>query len=81
MRELADDDRGIVGTAISPVQPFSLNVKNVMQPTQVDVLAQMCAAFSPEPLRFEGALTGGLDGGAYREHVEGKSWEARRMRF
>jgi hypothetical protein len=46
-----------------------------MQPTQVDVLAQIRAAFPPEPLRFEGALTGGLDGGAYREHVEGKTWE------
>jgi hypothetical protein len=75
MRELADHDRGHVGTAISPVQPFSLDVKKVMQPTQVDVLAQIRAAFPPEPLRFEGALTGGLDGGAYREHVEGKTWE------
>ena len=46
-----------------------------MPPTQVDVLAQIRAAFPPEPLRFEGALTGGLDGGAYREHVEGKAWE------
>lgn len=46
-----------------------------MQPTPVDVLAQIRAAFPAKPLRFEGALTGGLDGGAYRDHVEGKTWE------
>jgi hypothetical protein len=46
-----------------------------MQPTRIDVLAQLRAAFPPEPLRFEGALTGGLDGGAFRDHVEGKTWE------
>lgn len=75
MRELADHDRGHVGTTIVPFQPFSFDVEKVMQPTKVDVLAQIRAAFPPEPLRFEGALTGGLDGGAYREHVEGKTWE------
>ncbi len=46
-----------------------------MQSAQADVLAQLRAAFPPEPLRFEGALTGGLDGGAYRDQVEGKTWE------
>lgn len=46
-----------------------------MLPTQADVLAQIRAAFPAEPIRFEGALTGGLDDGAYREHVEGKTWE------
>lgn len=46
-----------------------------MPSTQAEVLAQLRAAFPTKPLRFEGALTGGLDGGAYREHVEGKTWE------
>jgi hypothetical protein len=46
-----------------------------MPPTNADVLAQLRAAFSAKPIRFDGALTGGLDGGAYREHVEGKTWE------
>ena len=47
-----------------------------MQPTKDDVLAQLHAAFPAEPIQFEGALTGGLDNGAYREAVEGKTWEA-----
>ncbi len=46
-----------------------------MPPTQADVLSQLRSAFPAEPIGFEGALTGGLDGGAYREHVEGKTWE------
>jgi len=50
-------------------------LKNAIQPTQVEVIAQIRAAFPAEPLQFEGALTGGLDSGAYREHVEGKTWE------
>jgi hypothetical protein len=43
--------------------------------TRANVLAQLRAAFPPTPIRFEGALTGGLDGGAYRAQVDGKTWE------
>jgi hypothetical protein len=50
-------------------------MEDAMQPTQADVLAQIRAAFPPEPLRFTHARTDGLDGGAYREHVDGKTWE------
>lgn len=46
-----------------------------MQPTQAAVLAQIRAAFPVEPIRFAGALAGGLDDGAYRAHVDGKTWE------
>jgi hypothetical protein len=46
-----------------------------VHPTHVEVLAQIRAAFPAKPLRFEGARTGGLDGGAYRAHVEGKTWK------
>ena len=46
-----------------------------MQSEQVDVLAQIRAAFPAAPIRFEGALAGGMDGGAYRTHVDGKTWE------
>src|SRR5258706_11486070 len=46
-----------------------------MQPTKADVLAQIRAAFPAQPIRFAGALTGGLDGGAFRTHVDGKTWE------
>ncbi len=46
-----------------------------MQQTKADVLAKLRAAFPAEPIRFEGALTGGLDAGVYRGHVDGKTWE------
>lgn len=46
-----------------------------MQKTQAEVLAQLLAAFPAKPINFVGALTGGLDGGAFREHVEGKTWK------
>ncbi len=46
-----------------------------MQATQDDLLAQIRAAFPAQPIRFDRALAGGLDGGAYRRHVDGKSWE------
>jgi hypothetical protein len=49
--------------------------REAMQSTQASILAQLRAAFPAEPIQFDGALTGGLDGGAYREHVEGKTWE------
>jgi hypothetical protein len=49
-------------------------IKRAMQPRQAEVLAQIHAAFPAEPIRFEGAFGGGLDGEAYREHVEGKTW-------
>jgi hypothetical protein len=50
-------------------------VNNAMQPTKADVLAQIRAAFPPEPIRLEGAPAGDPDGDAYREYVEGKTWE------
>ncbi len=46
-----------------------------MQPTRADVLAQLRAAFPAQPIRFEDPFSGGLEGGTYREYVEGKTWE------
>jgi len=46
-----------------------------MPATPADVLAQLRAAFPAQPIRFEGPFGGGLEGGAYREYVEGKTWE------
>lgn len=43
--------------------------------TRNEVLARLRAAFPPTPLDLKGALTGGLDEGAYRRHVDGKTWE------
>jgi hypothetical protein len=45
-----------------------------MQPSQADVVSQIEAAFPSDPIDFEGALAGGLDDGAYRQHVDGKRW-------
>jgi hypothetical protein len=42
---------------------------------KAEVLARIRGAFPAAPIRFHGALTGGLDDGAYRDHVEGKTWE------
>lgn len=39
-----------------------------------EVIARLHAAFPEVPLDFRGALTGGLDEGAYRRHVDGKTW-------
>lgn len=39
-----------------------------------EVLARLREAFPAVPLDFQGALTGGLDEGAYRRHVDGKTW-------
>lgn len=39
-----------------------------------EVLTQLRAAFPASPIDFTGALTGGLDEGAYRQHVQGKTW-------
>lgn len=45
-----------------------------MQPTPADVVSQIETAFPSEPIDFAGALAGGLDDGAYRQHVHGKAW-------
>lgn len=42
--------------------------------TRDDVLARLRAVFPPARLDFERARTGGLDEGAYRRHVHGKTW-------
>ena len=52
-----------------------------MQPTQADVVVQIRAAFPSQQISFDGALTGGLDDGAYRVHVEGKTWEELDRRY
>ncbi|MGN6107639.1 MAG: DUF6714 family protein [Kofleriaceae bacterium] len=43
--------------------------------TRDEVLARIRAAFPPTRIDFKGALTGGLDEGAYRKHVDGKTWQ------
>lgn len=77
---LSDDVRARLGKpqrfSYGPTPVEALDVyRGTMHQTQADVLEQLRAAFPPTPLNFEGALTGGLDEGAYREHVEGKTWE------
>jgi len=39
-----------------------------------NVLFQIRAAFPAAPIRFEGALSGGLDQAAFRTHVDNKTW-------
>lgn len=39
-----------------------------------EVVGRIRAAFPAVPLDFKGALTGGLDEGAYRRHVDGMTW-------
>jgi hypothetical protein len=46
-----------------------------MQPTKADVLAQLRAAFPAEPIRSERFPRGDPDGDAYRDFVDGKTWE------
>ncbi len=49
-----------------------------MQPDSTELLAQLRAAFPAEPIRSTGAFSdfGGtyLDGGAFAQHLEGKTW-------
>lgn len=41
---------------------------------KVEFGARLRAAFPATPLNFDGALTGGTDEGAFRNHVAGKTW-------
>ena len=45
-----------------------------MRPTVTDVIAQIRAAFPTRPIAFADARGDGLDGNAYRDHVDGKTW-------
>lgn len=45
-----------------------------MPVNRADLVARIRAAFPAVPLDFRRALTGGLDDGAYRRHVDGTTW-------
>ncbi len=48
--------------------------KGNMQPGKHEFGARLRAAFAEQPLDFRDALTGGTDGGKFRNAVDGKSW-------
>src|SRR4051812_4307688 len=45
-----------------------------MSMTETTAVEAIRRAFPPVAIDFEGATTGGLDTGSYRDHVNGKTW-------